>query len=544
MSSKKKKTTRKHPNIVDILRARKENKKQQDKSHMCVEIDPSLMEKSDILCDENYQLSPIAIKWFSENSNIDQVIDSYVEYVKKENPVKSLLIESMIRNVMDIKFRIHYPYNSFKFNTLHCEVIAKELLMHPAIKTESDLKRVTEFYDASQLKSCSINMAINNTFHSDITTIIESKRKKYGSRNLVFYNRTGMNRILRKFYESKDMVEYIDLQTITFEEICEISNFKERAMKNADLDERQFYNYYGEAYLDLYRTSPEIRFSDKKFLVNPRYYLISNYISEDQEALIIRDMRTFFRKTNAMAILRQNREEYSKDLEPTLTKEEISLAVRNRIYMHYMRMPKRNMPPFHDLYIYQEFIKKHQQENLNPEITSQPHDIVSKPNTPSKLAYRQRQVCEKNPDPQENFATSSGSSSNSRATVIDRFIHKMAMTVQDFFRVPDASIAEMDLITILAASPTLLKPVGDIISTQFPDDFEIIWSVENKRISFLNTLLYLLRKSPETLEKIINSTLTDELKTDALKKLNDLTVPCNQDNQGKLTFKVICSKLN
>jgi hypothetical protein len=319
------------------------------------------------------------------------------------------------------------------------------------------------------------------------------------------------------------MVEYIDLQTVTLEEMCAISNFEERAYRYVGIDRDEF-ETYGEPLLDLYRQNPETRFKDKKFFIKPRFYLICNYISLEQEELIITDIRTFYKKTNASEILRQCREDFSKNLDPSLTPEQVKQKARERFFLQYLRQPERNMPPFHDLYIYPD--DEEEEEVFNAEITPQPADI-----TPTKITYRQRKLCAKNSDheTEQNPATSSGSSSNEPTIVENLNIPKIAMNEEEFNQLPDPSNSEMKLIVMLAKSPNFLLTSREAIKNQFTNVFDVLWTDDRKRLTFVHYVVHFLRKSPAPFRKLIESCVGEEMRGNALNLFDEL-VAYNQGN--------------
>lgn len=533
-----KKQNKNQPSIKDTLLARKKQQKEVGQSYLdlSIDIDPPLLEYNDILNTNNYEVSKMARVHFRAKSNINDVLDRFIEYKKYQNYSKGTFLDSMIRCVMSEKHRVFYPYNTFKFNSQHDEIIGKVLLMHPAIESTEDLDKVHEFYTKNRLKHCSVKMDFNNAFHSDIKNAIEAKKERYGPERLHHYQKLSFNTVLRKYYESKGMVEYIDLQTITLEEICAISNFEERAIKVANIDKEDF-ETYGDALLEVYKQSPEARFKDKKLFINPRYYLLCNYISPDREASIITDMKTFYKKTNAYEILRQYKEEFSRNLDPSLTKEQITQKARERFFMQYLRQPQRNMPPFHDLYIVEDE-DDDDEDTFNAEITPQPADIRA-PETPSKITYRRRQVCAKNSDNHEvvnNVATSSGSSSN-EPTVIENENAKMPnieMNAEDFQQTPDPSNSEMQLVVILARSPNVLLTAREGIKDQFPNEFAALWNEDSKRITFVHYVLHFLRKKSQPFRGLIEKSLADETKDDALKLFDELVAY----NQGEFYFNL------
>jgi hypothetical protein len=416
------------------------------------------------------------------------VLDKYVE-IKKEHYPKSLFLDGMIRCVTNEASRVIYPYNTFKFNSLKDEITAKLLLMHPAIEELPDLEKVEEFYAANRLKHCAVQMNFNNPLHADIEKKVEAKREKYGPKSLEHYKNVAFNNVARKFYESRRMVEYFDLQTITLEEMCAISNFEERAIRFVGI-ERDEFETYGEPLLDLYRQDPKSRFKDKKFLIKPRFYLLCNYISLEQEELIITDYRTFYKKTNANEILRECQEDFSKNLDPSLTPEQVKKKARERFYLHYLRLPERNMPPFHDLYIIPD---EEEEKVLNAKIAME--------QTPS---------------------TSSGNSSNEPTIVENLDIPKIAMKQEEFNQLPDPSFSEMELITMLASSPCFLLISREAIKNQFMSVFDDLWTDDRKKLTFVHYVVHFVRKNPAPFKKLIESCVGEEMRGNSIKLFDEL----------------------
>lgn len=531
-SKKNTKPMKNQPSVKDSLLHRKQQR-EHEILDLNVEIDHCLVDFNDILNNGDYEISTMARVHFRTTSNINDVLDKFIEKNNYQKYNKNFFLVTMIRCVMNEKYRIHYPYNIFKFNTLHDEVIGKFLLIHPGIENTEDLDKANEFYARYRLKHCSVQMELNNPLHGDIKKVIDAKNEKHGPQNLIYYNRWAFNSVLRKFYQSKGMIEYMDLQTITLDEMCEISNFEERIIRTVGCNKADF-EQYGQAALDLFRDEPEQRFTDKKLLIKPRICLLCNYIKPEQEALLVLDINSFYKKTNATELLRQNKDDFSYNLDPQLTLKQKSQKLRERFYLQYLRQAHRNMPPFHELYI------KEERETFDAELTPQPADI-----TPTKVTYRQRQLCAKNSVTEivPNIPTSSGSSSTEPTVIenenVEQTVEKedfqmpqIEMIIEDLLQNPEPTMSEMQLVVMLARSPNTLLIVRESIKSQFRNIFDAMWSEERKRPTLVHYVLYFVKKNPQPFRVLLEKTLSEDLKANALKLFDDIVA--HYTNPGKI----------
>lgn len=174
------------------------------------------------------------------------------------------------------------------------------------------------------------------------------------------------------------------------------------------------------------------------------------------------------------------------------------------------------MPPFQDLYI------KDLQED--EDLFDEQPQILDV--TPSKITYRSRRVCEKNSDPEDH-----SESSSSEKTVIENFhTEKVPLTIDQLLIQPNASQCEIELASMLAKAPSLILKIKEATKNQFPDTFEVLWTDDQRRSTFVHYLLYFLKNNPEPLQKLMESILEDELLVTALKLFKDLSTSNRQED--------------
>lgn len=294
MKSKKKNNPpqKNQPSIKEQLQAHRKRQEEEKAAARDTDIDHALLEYNDISVRSDYEVSMMARVWFREHSNFNEVLDLFIEHHNLQNHPKNSFVDQLVRYVMDLTYRVTYPYNTFKFHSPRDCAIAKELLTYPAIEKQEDLDRIVKYFSQHRISFSTVNMDINNQLNWDIRKVIEAKRARYGPKKLYFYHKLAKIIALRNYYESKNTVEYIDLQTITFEQMLEISDFDRtvrREMRAAKVPDDQF-EIFGETLLEAYKTDPETRVANRKLFVKPHYYLICNYISQVRKIIFRSNM--------------------------------------------------------------------------------------------------------------------------------------------------------------------------------------------------------------------------------------------------------------
>lgn len=161
MASKNKKPQN-QPSIKESLaKGRKKPQNERDEDEAIV-VDPFINRHIDILGNDDYEVSMMARVYFRQHSNINEVLDKFVELHKLQDRNKSLVFSQVVKSVLNIRSRVAYPFNTFKFNSAREEIECKEILMHPDIEDTADLHQVKEFNYQHRLRLCSIAMNINN----------------------------------------------------------------------------------------------------------------------------------------------------------------------------------------------------------------------------------------------------------------------------------------------------------------------------------------------------------------------------------------------
>ena len=204
-----------------------ENEQDSNLNKVC----PYLLNCNDITQETFYTVSDMAKVYFRDHSNINEVLDRYLERENITNVNKEIYLSSMIRHVISYnRVRRDYPFNMFKFESDYHESVGKFLLKHYEIKSNEDLQEANVFLSQYNMEHLQVSMDINNKFLHDERDYMNQKREKFGYKNLKQFLCIGSDHALRQYYLEHNLFEKYHIDDISLEEMCEIST-TERMIK-------------------------------------------------------------------------------------------------------------------------------------------------------------------------------------------------------------------------------------------------------------------------------------------------------------------------
>lgn len=543
---KEKEKGTKRVNVKEMLaKNRKEKEEQERRRIKQITLPQQLMSVTDTSV-EVYKVSMFARVWFRENSNVNEVLDKYIIRRKIENPCKNSYLNTVIRSVMKAKHVRFFPFNTFQFNSIESHLTAKLLLKYPKIATVEDLVEVNNFFTQERIHHCAISMEANNPLYTDIKEIIDKAREDFGAENLRGNQNNALPKALRKHYKRTKTAININLQTTTVQELNAISNFDEIVLEEAkkcDIDENL--DVFADAVLSQFQNNPAFRISKEKFVVLPKYNLLGNYITPEQERIISKDCTKFYYKTNAFDVLRPLKDEFGKDIDLSINPKLRKQKIRKKFFMLYAKQRHRNMPPFENLYW------KDNDEEEEEEADEMEPLVVDEPSSPIQqsplitAAYVQRKVFERNEETSndenskdstvvELIAVSSTSTANKTPDeVIVPVEVTKRMALVDFKRkIVGTTTDQMEFIKIVSSCQAFMIGLNNHVKKELPDNVEEIFQMENnaRRRSLMNFILFHLVNAPNVLRDIINQNCPEEVKKNALEKLDFLLFPELQGN--------------
>lgn len=304
--------------------------------------------------DHTYHCSTMARVWFRQHSNLDEIVEAHMKKITvKIHPTESYT-NAVIRTVTSAPLRKNdVPYNRFRFDSPANEIISRTLLTNPRIRTQPDLDEFIKFQNKYQLKLLEVPMYVNNAAHEDAQNFIKEKRKKSTGDCLIFQRSSLYWWIQRKYYEREDIIEDVYIRNLSLEQLESISNFKKVCLKMMEHDDINEYKTYADVMLHSFKTVPGASLIHPQFAVHPRYNLICNIMTVEQQHAIADNYRWFYDRTNAGKI--------HKRLQDGSTRAEFHERYRSRDDYD------RKLPPFHNMYYMRQDDEGEREEEHHPE---------------------------------------------------------------------------------------------------------------------------------------------------------------------------------
>ncbi|KAL7045537.1 hypothetical protein ACKWTF_002252 [Chironomus riparius] len=341
---------RKQANILDMLKKRKPDEPS-DNDDNTTKICPYLLNSNDLTQETNYTVSVMAKVYFRDHSNINEVLDRYLERENITNVNKEIYLSAMIRHVISYsRIRRDYPFNMFKFASDCHETIGKFLLKYFEIKSNEDLGEANLYLSRTNLMHCQVSMDLNNKFRHDEEEYINQMREKVGYKNLKQFLCIASNHALRQYYLEHNLFVKYYIDDISLKEMCEISTIKrmtKRDMNQKGIPESAFDECLDSVFQAL-KCNRGLVISLEGFYIFPKYLLIINNLTSEQEHIVTERMDRFYSYTNAkdlLAIYKKNITLSNESDDPVTNRKER----RKLFYLKYIRLVDKKQYPFNNL---------------------------------------------------------------------------------------------------------------------------------------------------------------------------------------------------
>jgi len=199
------------------------NRKQATDDHR---ISPYLLVSNDITKETKFQVSTMATAHFRDHSNINEILDRYLERENIVNANKEDYFSAIIRHVIYYSRRRDYPFNMFKFESEYHECIGKFLLINHNIHSHDDLRESNLFLHQNNIRHCQVSMDINNKFRVDEQEYIHRRIERVGYQNLKQYLSMGTDHAIRQYNQEHKVFQKYYIDEISLEEMCKISTLE------------------------------------------------------------------------------------------------------------------------------------------------------------------------------------------------------------------------------------------------------------------------------------------------------------------------------
>jgi hypothetical protein len=340
---------RKQTTIEEMLKKKRPN--EDDEDYDRINVTAYLMKHNNITQTTTYDVSTMAKVYFRDHSNIDEVLDRYMEQKEFVNANKEHYLPGLIQlAISDYRSRRNYPLNMFKFESDYHESIAKFLLMHPGIATHEDLQETNFFLVQNGITHCQVSMDLNNKFRDDEQEYINRKKERVGYQNLKQFLRMGSDHALRQYNQKHNLLKRFHIDEITLEEMCEISTIERLVrldMKRKKTSESLFEGCINAVFKAL-KDERDLVLTLDGFYVHPQYLLITNNLTLEQEQAVTERKDLFYAYTNAKDLLALNRRHFpvSNENADAITKR---TERRRNFWFHFIRLIDKKQHPFNNL---------------------------------------------------------------------------------------------------------------------------------------------------------------------------------------------------
>ena len=447
---KKKKQAPKQANIKEMFvnkRRAEMDVADDNEDYKRIKISPYLLNSNDITQETDYPVSIMAKVYFREHSNINEVLDRYLEREKRTNVDKDTFLSTIIRHAISYKrFKRDYPFNLFAFESDYHECIGKFLLKHYEIKTNENLRDANIFLSQENLMHCQISMDFNNKFRSDEQEYINRKREKVGYQHVKPFLRIGTDHALRKYKEEHNLLEKYHIKDMSLEDMCRVTNIE--YLTKIEMDKKKVpkssYNECLEGVFEAFKKNPSIAITNEKFYVFPHYLFIINDLTPKQEFLVTERKDRFYAYTNAkdlLAIYKKYIHLPNESTDPVVNTEE-----RQRLfYLKYIRMIDKKQAPFN-------YLLWTKDDNSDPESNPNENRVECEnqpgPSSVTSNFWKKKQVAEKNDFvlPSQVNPPNNNDQFNKENTLIG---HRLARNPMDYIKFQQYNSKYAELIKFL-----------------------------------------------------------------------------------------------
>lgn len=453
--------------------------------------------------DKLYHCSKLARVWFSDHSNIDEIVKEIWEKSStKIHPIESYM-SSCIRAVTSAPLRKHQsPYNRFRFDSYTSEIISRSILTNPQLKNQADLDAFIQFQNKHQLKLCEISFYVDNEAHLEAKKFVAEQQLKLKTDKIPPIVKSQLYwRIQRNYYESQNIVTNIRIDEITLADLERISNFKRFTLKLMELRNvpESSYKHFASASFIALRTIPGHSIIYSSLLVDARYNLICNIMTDEQQNEVADNYRLFYDQTNAGKIHKHLRDG----------------TTRQQFHEMYQSLDNfsRKLPPFHFLF-FQKIDDNNENEDSQTNVIKpfDPTATTSKSIETKKINYRpgpkskkhllrinngskssgddflQRPQTTVMDQPKKSLADQQGddsSSETSRDTVVPRSSSSAISMPEKFFIDPNPSPDEVVFMKIVIQDKRFVFQVKTRLKRIYSKDFDLLWA-KHKALILMN----------------------------------------------------------
>lgn len=438
-----------------------------------------------------YKCSTLSRVYLRRHSNFDIILKTFCKAKDiKDDPMNDYTGMLMRRLFSVPRYRFDPIYRDFRVDSLPSLAIIHELLKFPKINDFDELKEYELFNRQSGLRPSLVLIdPANDPVANDSMKFMQAKAS---GRIVQPTQQRHDDFILREYYARSKLLVHIYKVDLTFERLCEISNFEEELEVQMEIDKvtDEFAKEYQQHLVDEFKMNRHMMKHFKVLHFNPRYVLISGNVTASQQETITKSMKKFYKKTNALKILKApGGWNYT----------------RGSLFELYLNRPKeeRDLYPFNDLVYYPD-----DEDETNLLVTSKKHHHAVQR---QRVAFRDKSA---SPMPSTSKSTPQKSQQPKKP---DIECHKMILP-------PEMDEYLLDIVKILAADATFVDNMRSYFINHYnPDQFNLprMWR-DHKKFILMNIVEQNLRSHSEdalkTLKEMCNE-MEDE--TEMIEELNN-----------------------
>jgi len=315
-------------------------------------ISPYLLVSNDITQETKFQVSTMAKAYFRDHSNINEILDRYLERESIINANKEDYLGAIIRHVIYYSRRRDYPFNMFKFETDYHECIGKFLLINYNIHSHEDLRESNAFLHQNNIVHCQVSMSINNKFRVDEQEYIAQRKERVGYQNLKHYLSMGTDHAIRQYNQEHKLFQKYNIDEISLEEMCKISTIERLTrikMEQKNMPESAFEGCLESVFIALkIKKGLVLTLMIEGFYIFPQYLLIINNLTPEQERMVTEHKLLFYDYTNAKDLLAINKRYFpvsNENADPVTKRKERKIL----FHLKYIQLVDKKEPPFNNL---------------------------------------------------------------------------------------------------------------------------------------------------------------------------------------------------
>jgi len=485
---------RKQTTIHDMLKKKRPNVDNEDINR--INVIPYLMASNDITKETKFQVSTMAKVYFRDHSNINEILDRYLEREKIVNANKDDYLHAIIRHVIYYRRRRDYPFNMFKFESDYHECIGKFLLRNYNIYSYEDLRETNLFLHHNNIRHCQVSMSINNKFRVDEQEYIHRRIERVGYQNLKQFLVMGTDHAMRQYNQEHKLFQKYYIDEISLEEMCKISTLERLTriiMEQKNMQESAF-EVCLESMFTALKINKGLALTLDGFYIFPQYLLITNNLTPEQERTVTERKHRFYAYTNAKELLAINKRYFpvsDENADPVTKRKER----RKHFYLKYVRLIDKKEPPFNNLL----WIKKETPNTQNNADGDHSECVAG----PSNSVWKKRTVTEKGALSSQNNETEN--------IIANRF----ARNLEDYLAAPKVEHDLTDIIKFLMRQNEIVEEIKNYIvhdldmAPAWEKNYQVIlwnfihFNLQDRNKNFLNLLTKCASKDRERLDEML-----------------------------------------